>query len=155
MRTKKHPLLPFLGHWSFAGALKTCERMLLFKLWKYSPFNTRTLPLNFKTVSCLKDQRVSRVHLASWFLSTFPVDWLFSSCIWLFSLCDLKKGLNWNARSLCNRYSEAFRGEPSDTDLTSPPFIWLRKTKWGKVGRWLQACFAAYSPVGWIPGQHF
>lgn len=136
MRIKKYFLFFFLGYWSFVGVLKICERMLFFKFWKYLFFNIRILFLNFKIVFCLKDWRVFRVYLVLWFLSIFFVDWLFLFCIWFFFLCDLKKGLNWNVRSFCNRYLEVFRGEFFDIDLIFFLFIWLRKIKWGKVGRW-------------------
>jgi hypothetical protein len=74
MRKRKAPFVFLSGPTGlYKDFLKTHERLLLLTL-KYSPFNTRTLLLNFKTVSCLKDQRVAAIDLASWFLSTYPVD---------------------------------------------------------------------------------
>lgn len=159
MRNRKAPFASQQSHRSLAGAFKNIWKNAAFNSENIHRLTTRTLPLNFKTLPGPKDQRVSRVNLASWFLRTFPVNWLFSSCIWLpyffFFLCDLKKGLNWNARSLYCRYSEAFTEEPSDTDLTSSPFLWLRKTKVWKKRKVTSISFPAYSPVRYNPGQHF
>lgn len=83
MRNRKAPFASQQSHRSLAGAFKNIWKNAAFNSENIHLLTTRTLPLNFKTLPWPKDQRVSRVNLASWFLRTFPVNWVFSSCIWL------------------------------------------------------------------------
>lgn len=150
---EKYPLLSLLSHRSFAGAFKNIWKNAAFNSENIHLLTTRTLPLNFKTLPWPKDQKGSRVNLASWFLRTFPVNWLFSSCIWLLYFFFFPVWSKERIELKCKEpLLQIFRGIYRGTLWHRSDIFFIFMTEKNKVWKKRKVTsisFPAYSPVGY------